>query len=67
MNRCIQRLLFGVLAFFTVAGAWGQPTLPNITGTNEKGIVVISWICQFDGVKSISVRHSADSFFNYAT
>lgn len=46
---------------------YSQPTLPDITGNNEKGIVILSWVCQFDGVKSISVRRSADSLFNFST
>ena len=44
-----------------------QPTLPDLTGNGEKGLVLLSWICQYDGVKSIAVLRSADSSFNYST
>jgi hypothetical protein len=44
-----------------------QPVLPDIAGASEKGINVLSWISQFDGVKSIAVQRSADSMYNYAT
>ncbi len=47
--------------------SWAQPTLPDITASNENGIILLSWYCQFDGVKSIAVLHSADSLFNYST
>lgn len=56
-------LLFSLLSFTTFA----QPTLPDIVGEEENGIVLLSWVCQYDGVKSIAVLRSADSNFNYST
>jgi hypothetical protein len=56
-------LLFSLLSFSTLA----QPTLPDIVGEEENGIVLLSWVCQYDGVKSIAVLRSADSNFNYST
>lgn len=47
--------------------AKAQPMLPDITGSQEKGVVLLSWMCQYDGVKSIAVLRSADSNFNYST
>ncbi len=47
--------------------AKAQPTLPDMTGSNENGLVLLSWVCQYDGVKSIAVLRSADSNFNYST
>ncbi len=44
-----------------------QPLLPDIAGTTEKGVNVISWSCQYDGIKSIAVQRSADSAYNYIT
>ena len=44
-----------------------QPTLPDITGNTERGMVLLSWTCQFDGVKSIAVLRSSDSNYNYST
>ncbi len=62
---------WGVLVmFFFVLFAFvsnAQPTLPDLTGSNESGIVLLSWTCQYDGVKSIAVLRSADSTFNYST
>ena len=56
-------LLLVLTAFSSVA----QPTLPDITGSSEKGIVLLSWTCQYDGVKSIAVLRSTDSNYNYST
>lgn len=47
--------------------ALAQPTLPDIAGSRENGVALISWTCQYDGVKSIAVLRSADSNFNYST
>ena len=59
-----------IVISFLVMGALSsvaQPTLPDLTGTNENGLALLSWTCQYDGVKSISVLRSADSNFNYTT
>ncbi|MBS1771765.1 MAG: hypothetical protein JST82_02810 [Bacteroidetes bacterium] len=50
-------------SFYSIA----QPTLPDITGATDKGINVISWNCQYDGIKSIAVQRSSDSVHNYVT
>jgi len=47
--------------------AYAQPMLPAITGATDKGVNIITWTSQFDGLKSIAVQRSADSTFNYAT
>ena len=44
-----------------------QPVLPDLAGNTDNGVVLLSWTCQFDGVKSIAVLRSADSTFNYST
>ena len=46
--------------------AVAQPTLPDIAGTADKGVVLLSWNCQYSGIKAISVMRSADSESNYA-
>ncbi len=43
-----------------------QPALPDVAGSTDKGIVILSWICQYNGIKSITVLHSLDSVKNYA-
>jgi hypothetical protein len=44
-----------------------QPLLPDIAGTTERGVNIISWSCQYDGIKSIAVQRSRDSAYNYVT
>lgn len=56
-------LLFVVISF----SANAQPILPDIVGASEKGINVLSWTSQYDGLKSIAVQRSNDSVFNYKT
>lgn len=56
-------LLLPVLCFSYGSGA--QPVLPNITGTAEGGVVLLSWACQYDGVKAIAVKRSSDSVVNF--
>ena len=41
--------------------------LPDMIGATDKGINVLSWNCQYDGLKFIAVQRSADSVFNYVT
>ncbi len=43
-----------------------QPLLPDVGAAADKGIVILSWNCQYDGVKSITVLRSTDSEQNYA-
>ena len=31
----------------------------------DKGVVLLSWTCQYTGVKAIAVQHSTDSIYNY--
>lgn len=56
-------LIIIAFSFTTIA----QPALPDIISEEENGIVLLSWTCQYDGVKSIAVLRSADSNFNYST
>lgn len=44
-----------------------QPLLPDIVGASEKGINVLSWVCQYEGIKSIGVQRSSDSVYNFVT
>ncbi len=60
----IVAILFWVMVSHS---SWAQPTLPDLTGINENGFALLSWTCQYDGVKSISVLRSTDSNFNYST
>ncbi len=42
-----------------------QPTLPAISAAADSGLVLLSWTCQYDGIRSIAVRRSNDSLANY--
>ncbi len=42
-----------------------QPVLPDISGSTDKGIVILSWTNQYSGIKSISVLYSQDSIRNF--
>lgn len=44
-----------------------QPMLPDIAVSKDKGINIITWNCQYDGLKSIAVQRSSDSVYNYTT
>ncbi len=41
--------------------------LPDILGATEKGINLLSWNCQYEGIKSIAVQRSSDSVFNFVS
>jgi len=43
-----------------------QTALPDIAGASDKGIVILSWNCQYNGVKSINVLRSTDSVYFYS-
>ena len=60
-------ILYSILLTLTVFVSAAQPVLPDMTGTTEKNVVILSWSCQYDGVKSIAVLRSYDSNFNYST
>jgi hypothetical protein len=62
----VMRPVF-IWVFLMIAGSAGaQPTLPGIAGSVDRGIVILTWNCQYDGIKSISVERSPDSLVNYA-
>lgn len=44
-----------------------QPMLPDMASVTQNGINILTWACQYDGVKSIAVQRSADSNLNYIT
>jgi|GEM_PF-321896 hypothetical protein len=50
------------------AAKYNVPVLPEIKIELDKnGRPVLSWYCQYDGVKSIAVQRSSDSVVNYNT
>ncbi|HTN47443.1 MAG TPA: hypothetical protein VL098_13925 [Flavipsychrobacter sp.] len=44
-----------------------QAVLPDLQIDTQKGINVLSWLAQFDGIKSIAVQRSSDSIYNFTT
>jgi len=61
----VRTIVLALPVFFLSFMLKAQPILPGIAGVAENGIVLLSWECQYDGVKAIAVRRSADSAFNY--
>lgn len=58
------------ISVFAATQSYAQtqpPALPDVIAASDKGINVISWTCQYDGIKTIAVQRSADSVFNYTT
>jgi hypothetical protein len=62
----IYRVVFLFLFSITGLRALSQPTLPDLAGAVDKGIVVLSWNCPYNSIKSITVQRSSDSTANYA-
>jgi len=63
----VARTILIVLFSFFATNIIAQPTLPDIAGTSERGVVILTWQCQYNGVKSIAVQRSSDSAHNFAT
>ena len=43
-----------------------QSVLPTIDAVADSGLVTLRWVCQYDGVKSITVKRSTDSNANFS-
>lgn len=54
-----------VSLFFITTQA--QPLLPDMAGITEKGVNILTWTCQYAGIKSIAVQRSSDSLMNFST
>lgn len=71
MKVCISQLfksIFFITSFlFITQSSWAQPELPAISGATQKAVNVITWSCQYDGVKSIAVLRSSDSASKFVT
>ncbi|HXS37939.1 MAG TPA: hypothetical protein VN721_14645 [Flavipsychrobacter sp.] len=65
--KILARIAFIILFSSIIPNLIAQPILPDIGGATEKGVVVVTWNCQYDGIKSIAVQRSSDSVHNYAT
>lgn len=63
--KCVAYCIIYLLLFSFTATA--QPALPDITATVSRGAIIVSWNCQFNAVKSITVLRAPDSVYNYQT
>jgi len=61
-----QAITAAILLLSAPAGQ-AQPLLPDMLGATQNGMNVLTWTCQYDGIKSIAVQRSRDSVVNYAT
>ncbi len=62
-----RKILFLVWATVFSVGLKAQPLLPDMIGSTQDGMNILSWTSQYDVIKSIAVQRSADSAFNFAT
>lgn len=65
MRRWLHIVLLFLLHAVARGRAAAQPQLPNVAGASEKGIVLLSWVCQYEHVKTIAVRRSREAGYNY--
>jgi len=65
-SAAFRALLVTLFTFFTTF-AFAQPQLPDIAGAADKGVIVLTWQCQYEGIKSIAVQRSSDSLHNFTT
>ena len=56
-----------VFLCFASQKSFAQPLLPDLASVSQNGINIITWSCQYDGLKSVAVQRSTDSNFNYTT
>jgi hypothetical protein len=67
-NRLFLRSAILLLLLLSIhSTAFSQPTLPDMACVTQNGINILTWNCQYDGLKSIAVQRSTDSNFNYVT
>ncbi|MBA3829456.1 MAG: hypothetical protein H0X33_11010 [Taibaiella sp.] len=59
-------LLLALLITFSTT-VYAQPKLPDIAAGMQQGLIILTWDCQYDGIKSIAMQRSSDSLHNYST
>lgn len=65
MIRHRAAFLCFILSLCCFGRVLSQPVLPGIAGKAENGMVLLSWISQYDGLRAINVMRSADSTRNF--
>ncbi len=66
-GKMVLRLAVCIFFISFYFSAQAQPLLPDMIGASQNGINLITWTCQYNGVKSIAVQRSNDSVYNYTT
>lgn len=59
--------ILALLLLFSASRLQAQPILPDMIGATQDGMNILSWVCQYNGIKSIAVQRSADSVYNFST
>lgn len=69
MTALLRKRWLGIYVLFCLcmSHAAAQPQLPDLQAIAYKGFIILAWDCQYEGVKSIAVKQSADSMYNYRT
>ncbi len=67
MIRSLSLSLYIVFLLFFTGSAVAQPMLPDMQAVTQKGLNILSWVNQYDGIKSIAVQRSSDSIYNFTT
>ena len=68
IRNVFLRLGFITVLLFSISFALqAQPVLPDVMGVTQKGLNMLSWTNQYDGIKSIAVQRSSDSVYNFTT
>lgn len=60
-------LLLAFSVLLTAVTTQAQPLLPDLVGVTQKGVNILAWTAQYDGLKSIAVQRSSDSVYNFTT
>lgn len=56
-----------IIIILSLTRSLAQPQLPDIRCYRIQDSVMVSWSCQYDGIKTIAVKKSAYKDYNYAT
>jgi hypothetical protein len=68
LMKLTLRLFFLLCILFGCSkNVMAQPALPDLANVTQNGINILTWSCQYDGVKTIIVQRSTDSNLNYVT
>lgn len=61
------RILLSLFLLLAAVSLKAQPLMPDMIGTTDNGVNVLTWTSQYEGIKSIAMQRSQDSVHNFAT